>query len=331
MFVSIHKPNVPCLLQVQTAESARAASMKEYLHHLSDIVHGRHSHGTAGEHEQGGVATCTAGGQHTAHLELPMHALPDLTAKVQRGVAPWHLQKVAFGACNSSARDVAGERCLVVQYPRGSIAPSCAKKGSPLGGLGFLAAPPAIFPASEVELSYRLQLAPTFEGQRGGKLPGLWLGEPEEPCGGGASGGRHCSQTASVRLMWRQGLAAEAYVYATAAECSASYCSQPGYHHNAKYGDSVWRGKLTLVRGGWNDVRIRVRLNTPGACDGLLAVAVNGVECACREMCWRGAECGGMMIRALNFCTFYGGSTETFACPCDTEALFKDFALHRFA
>lgn len=191
--------------------------------------------------------------------------------------------------------------------------------------------PPSIFPASEVELTYKVQLAPTFQSQRGGKLPGLWLTDTADPCSGAAAGGHHCSHSASVRLMWRQDLAAEAYVYATAAERSPQYCAQPGYHHNAKYGDSLWRGTLKLAKGRWNVVRLRVRVNTPGECDGLLAVAVNGEECSCTAMCWRAGECGGMVVRALNFCTFYGGSTESFACPEDTEARFKDFSLRRLA
>ena len=48
----------------------------------------------------------------------------------------------------------------------------------------------------------------------------------------GASGGRHSDENASVRLMWRTDLMAEAYVYATAAADSPEYKTLESCHFN---------------------------------------------------------------------------------------------------
>ena len=44
--------------------------------------------------------------------------------------------------------------------------------------------------------------------------------------------------------MWRDGMQAEAYVYASAAHESGEYKKLPSSHFNATYGDSIWRGEL---------------------------------------------------------------------------------------
>lgn len=115
--------------------------MREYLHYLADVVRGRRSDALDGEAMPGAEGPCALHGERPVELHLPMQALPALTGKVARGVAPWYVAKVGFGGVNGSVREVGGEACLVVQYPRGSIAPSCAKKGAPLGGLGIALLP----------------------------------------------------------------------------------------------------------------------------------------------------------------------------------------------
>jgi hypothetical protein len=82
-------------------------------------------------------------------------------------------------------------------------------------------------------------------------------------------------------------------------------------------------------KGTWNDIKIRVRLNTPGQNDGALFVTVNGVDVSFDEMCWR--KTSKVVISAIMFSTFYGGSSERFQCPCDTKARFKDFQLRKYA
>jgi len=54
---------------------------------------------------------------------------------------------------------------LCVAFPRGSINPSSAPE-RPLGGIGFYAAPQAIFPGSDVELRYSLQVGGPWHFQK---------------------------------------------------------------------------------------------------------------------------------------------------------------------
>lgn len=164
---------------------------------------------------------------------------------------------------------------------------------------------------------------------QGGKLPGLFLSEPGAKDTSAGSGGHQSDLHASVRLMWRANLQAEAYVYATAAHSSEAYKSIPSSHFNAEYGDSLWRGVLNFRKEGWNDVSIRVRLNTPGQSDGSLFVSVNGTDVSCDEMAWRKGSL--VVISAVMFSTFFGGSSERFQCPCDTSISFKDFELRKYA
>ena len=174
-----------------------------------------------------------------------------------------------------------------------------------------------------------VQFDPTFEPQRGGKLPGLYMSPANPADVRGGSGSKHCPGRASCRMMWRSGWQAEAYVYSDSARDSPGYTALPGSHFNDRYGDSLWRGVLQFQPQGWNEVAVRVRLNTMGQADGLLRVTVNGKMCEFDQMRWRSVP--DTVVSALFFCTFYGGSSEKFACPQDTCVRFRGFAVTRFA
>ena len=260
----------------------------------------------------------------TATLQLPVEPLADVT---QTHADSWNILKRCFAKRNenNTIETHDGTSCLVVRYPEGSINPGAPER--PLGGLGFYAAPAHIFPARDVELRYKVAFDPSFQPQKGGKLPGLYLCSAEpgafDTCGG--SGGLHSDKHASCRLMWRDGFRAEAYVYSTAAKTSPDYKCIPRSQFTAKHGDSLWRGLLQFRAQGWNVVRLRLRLNTPGAIDGALIVTVNGTQCAFEEMAWRWTA--DTVITALFMSTFYGGATARFACPVDTAVRFRDFEL----
>lgn len=84
-----------------------------------------------------------------------------------------------------------------------SCNPSAAKKGQrPLGGMGFQAAPPTIFPAVDVELKYSLQFGESFEPQKGGKLPGLMMAQAGN-CKGGTQFDAIFSNLLAVLLRFR--------------------------------------------------------------------------------------------------------------------------------
>eukprot|EP00892_Ulva_mutabilis_P006665 jgi/Ulvmu1/4370/UM002_0095.1 len=275
-------------------------------------------------------STCCQADSHTppVHIDLPCTPLQNLRKDHED---TWNIRRRGWSG-NNENNTVEGEpgqgHVLCVAFPKGSLNPS-SKRIRPLGGVGFYAAPKAVFPATDVELRYKLQFDPSFEPQLGGKLPGLYMSPAELRDVRGGSGSRHSSGCASVRIMWRAGWQAEAYVYSNSARDSPAYMAQPGCHFNDRYGDSLWRGVLRFQPEVWNEVAVRVRLNAVDGMDGLLQVRVNGSTCKCSQMRWRSLP--ETVVSAVFVCTFYGGSSEAFACPRDTCVRFKDFAVTKLA
>jgi hypothetical protein len=265
--------------------------------------------------------------QPPAEAELSVSALAQLPLDPNTTCAKWNIVNIGYGRENASIRAIDGIERLVVNYPMGSINPGAP--GRPTGGLGFYASPKAVFPALDLELRYRLAFAPTFDPRDGGKLPGIFLTDPACSKTDAGSGGRFSDHMASLRLMWRADMQAEAYVYATAAHSSPEYLQLPSSHFNPEYGDSVWRGLVNFRKEGWNDVRLRVKLNTLGKNNGTMMISVNDSKLVFDKMCWR--RVGDVVVAAVFFSTFYGGSSERFACPCDTQIHFADFRVKRFS
>ena len=87
-------------------------------------------------------------------IRLPAVALKDIK---QKHPDTWNIVNVGFGKENENqiVEDEAVDACCAVKYPAGSINPGA--KGRPTGGLGFYACPMPIFPATDVEMSYKLQ------------------------------------------------------------------------------------------------------------------------------------------------------------------------------
>ena len=258
-------------------------------------------------------------------MDLPVEPLADLG---QAHPESWNIVKVGFGRDNANHRiaKVDGAPCMAVFYPANSLTPTSVPK-HPLGGLGFYAAPPAIFPANDVEFKYSVLFDAGFNPQKGGKLPGLYISPPGAANFSGGSGGDKTATTASCRIMWRQDLAAEAYVYRPADQGPA-YEALPSSVYNATYGDSLWRGILKFSKNAWNQVAIRVRMNAVGQADGFVSVSINGVKCEFDKMIWRTDP--SVCVSSVLVDTFYGGSSADYACPCDTYTYFKDFKVTKF-
>jgi hypothetical protein len=268
--------------------------------------------------------------QTPAEVDLPPEALDQISLAANTSGGVWNIVNIGYGRENASIETIDGAQCISVKYPSQSINPGSVKNlGRPCGGLGFYAVPEAVFPAIDLELSYKLAFAPTFDPCCGGKLPGIFLTDPGCHHTEAGSGGRFSDHMASLRLMWRADMQAEAYVYSTASHDSQEYLQLPQSHLNPDFGDSIWRGMFTFKKEGWNHVTLRIKLNTLGKHDGIMAVSVNGKKLSFDKMCWRKA--GDVVIAAVFFSTFYGGSSERFACPCDTQIYYKDFHVHRLS
>jgi hypothetical protein len=211
---------------------------------------------------------------------------------------------------------------LQVYYPKGSSSPSKL----PVGGFGFYSTPNEIYNARDVILEYSVMFDKSFNPVLGGKLPGLYISNGENTIGG--SGGKHTNNT-SCRIAWRADFNAEAYVYLPKTiNQSETYYNNSIQNH--LYGDSVWRGQLNFKKEIWNDVSLRIRLNTfnnkndPNT-DGLLMLTINNVTKQINDLVWTIDTTS--RIQTIIFETFFGGSSPKAVTPNDTWSFFKNIKI----
>ena len=192
------------------------------------------------------------------------------------------------------------------EVPAGSINPE--NHAAPQGGAGFLYAGPRAASRPHACLSYEVRFPAGFDFVRGGKLPGLY--------GGGApSGGAAVDDDSgfSVRLMWRQDGAGEAYAYTIG-------------KRNARYGDSIGRGSWHFAPGQWQHVELEIDVNTPGRADGALRVWVDDrLAVERRDVTYRGHASTG--VDGMMFSTFFGGHDPSWATPREQRVEFRRFEL----
>jgi len=214
-----------------------------------------------------------------------------------------------------------GRLSMMATYPEGSYRLQN-------GGFSFYAPGTVdLSNAKEVVLGYSVFFEEGFEFQKGGKLPGLYGGNSEDAAVG-CSGGRRSDECNSVRLMWRQGGAGEAYTYLPPGySANDKVCHvKPMSDCNPTYGASVGRGAFKFEPGASTTVAIRVLLNDVGKENGEFEVWANGESViSVSGLVLRTKEEGrfyGIMGQ-----TFFGGSSADFASPRTQHAWFRDFTL----
>ena len=174
-------------------------------------------------------------------------------------------------------------------------------------------APSDCFPATDMVLHYQFKPEAGFDWARGGKLPGLQIGE------GKAAGGVHTPGAASARLMWQGDGSIIGYVY------PMPDTESPGLSQGEKYGNGLFKGDgLQLNAGDWNDITVHVKLNTIDAngnpnSDGLLEITVNGKTMTMTDIQWRLED--EQQITAALVTTFFGGPDNS---PKTQTAQFQD-------
>lgn len=250
----------------------------------------------------------------TPVVSLDISELKDLNAKN----TTWNIFKVGHGSDNDLHKIVQDPltkqgNVLQVYYPKDSFKPS----GKIQGGIGFYASPKAVFPCKKITLSYELYFADNFDPIKGGKLPGLFIGDP------GASGGNHDAKKASCRIMWRTNLDAEAYVYMPCKQ-DKEYESIPNSVYNPEFGDSLWRGLFKFQRGKWNKVSISLSVNEQNRSNGSLTLVINETTKSFNKLTWSISE---SVISGITTDTFFGGGDKSWATPDDTFIYFKNFRL----
>lgn len=206
--------------------------------------------------------------------------------------------------------DAKGIRC---KYPKG-------KFGS-AAGTNFRAEPVG-FPTSKVVLSYDVYIPDKFDFVKGGKLPGVWGGDP------GSGGGEWNDDGWSARLMFREKGAVVAYVYMCTDQgsyngdenCKLVRNQGSGFdkiaHHTNGAGIDLWRdGGLALKKGAWNSLSLRVEINDPKKSNGLVELTVNGHTKTFDGMCWskKVKKASGIL-----FATWFGGGSKAYA-PSKTQ------------
>jgi polysaccharide lyase-like protein len=212
--------------------------------------------------------------------------------------------------------------CLKVNYPKGSASPGVG----PAGGFTMYAKP-ACFPCNEARVDFEVFFPADFPWNKGGKLGfGLFINQP------GASGGHHPKDgSASLRVMWRPGGEAEAYVYRpSGVPQHPAYKKIPGLQLNDEYGDSLFRGTLSFTAGKWNKVSLNMKLNSLDTTrrpvpDGKLALTVNGKTMAYDKMVWRERE--GIQCSGVQGGSFFGGSNKSWATPKDIYVLHRNISV----
>ncbi|KAG0311988.1 hypothetical protein BGZ99_009790 [Dissophora globulifera] len=107
---------------------------------------------------------------------------------------------------------IGSKRVLRSIYPAGSYSGSgdkhAAFTATPLSNNAFQGKV-----SRYVRLEYQLYFQPGFNWVKGGKLPGILVGE-EKGCNGGCSGGGSAEFCFSTRMMWRANGGGEMYLYA---------------------------------------------------------------------------------------------------------------------
>lgn len=243
----------------------------------------------------------------------------------------------------------AGDPALNPDAPR-KCAPVVTKDGVPAYELRYPAgvrgesnmnctlAPKGMFPAEQARLAFRVMPEVGFpwgggRQKAGGKLLGFKMGT------GDSQGGSYSATGASYRLTWSYTGGVAPYVYPAirggGSPSSMKALDQlPEFERVASLSKGVhlWHPRdresaaawdLRLKEGQWNDVEMRVRLNTPGKHDGALELTVNGVTKKLEGVRWRNDR--AMKINGVLVHSFFGGGDQAYAPPKPARMWLADF------
>lgn len=232
----------------------------------------------------------------------------------------WNIVQYDYGKDQTSYDS--GKEAIRVLYSKGSWAPSAGETDG-YGGFNFYASP-ATFPTNEACLQYNLKFEQNFDWVKGGKLPGMWIGNI------GASGGNHDVNGYSYRSAWHANGAAQAYLYIPKQQ-SPDLGKQPGFINSDVYGDALWRGQFAFDTNTWYSVKLYIKLNTfNGASphyDGVIGMAINNTTHMFDKIVWTDNK--QHTINGIMMDTFFGGSDISWASSQTTYSYFRNFVVSR--
>ncbi|BGP14957.1 hypothetical protein JCM10213v2_002912 [Rhodosporidiobolus nylandii] len=159
-----------------------------------------------------------------------------------------------------------------------------------------------------------------FDFVKGGKLPGLYGGDPASFCTGG-TGSEKCF---SLRLMWRENGQGEVYAYIPQypGQCSEDDSSSTAYCHGAD-GISFERGSFTFQAGVYNTVTEVAILNSDiDTANGVLALyAGETLAFELTDVVFRVNS--SVQFSAFAISSFFGGSTDDYAASAECYSYFR--------
>jgi hypothetical protein len=234
---------------------------------------------------------------------LHYHKHPSMYDQCWNNKHAWYTVNYVYGK-NNIATDNA---CVMnVTYAQGTFQNS--------GGFKFYVTNSQQFPANSTCMKYEVYFPSNFPWTKGGKLPGVWIGDM------GANGGKRITDGFSCRFMWRSNGLAEVYLYIPENQTS-EYKKQ--IISKGAYGDSLWRGSFILRNGSWNQLQMCISLNSKDDTNGMLDVTINNATKFLSTIRFRtndSQKLNGFMMQS-----FFGGNDVSWATPIDTYAIFRNF------
>jgi hypothetical protein len=226
-----------------------------------------------------------------------------------------------------------GEVRNVIETPRGIMVTFPKGGYSARAGINLKCTPFDMFPGKDITVTYQVFVPESFDFVKGGKLPGVALGTR-------GTGGRNWKKDqGSVRLMFRPDGIVTGYLYIC--EDVGEYggpgsplmkAQGPGFedivHHSNGAGLYIWRHEDTpmQLRRGWNNIRLRVKLNSPGERDGRLVIKVNKVKKSYDQIQWTRRP-GKNQIGKFQFSAWMGGGSKKYAPKQDQFLVFRDVTI----
>ncbi|GAA5965766.1 hypothetical protein JCM3765_007336 [Sporobolomyces pararoseus] len=175
-------------------------------------------------------------------------------------------------------------------------------------------------------LTYQVGFESNFDFVKGGKLPGLFGGDPSGKCGGG-KGSESCF---SARFMWREEGEGEVYTYVPLYDglCDANKANESSVACHGDFGQSFNRGSFKFTAGQYTTLTEVAILNSNPSKDteanGYLAV-YNGETLAFErsDIVYRTNQ--SVFFSSIMFQTFFGGSTPDYASSVLTHTYYKNW------
>ncbi|GAA5821877.1 hypothetical protein JCM11251_004755 [Rhodosporidiobolus azoricus] len=247
-------------------------------------------------------------------LTMPTSALPSPTAAQSYVQDSWPFVKGTSEFLTFETDPLEGDEVVLqIKYEKGSYAGTDEADG----GIGNMQL--AVFGEGKKRAmaSYEVGFNEGFDFVKGGKLPGIYGGDPNAGC----TGGRNNPACFSARMMWRQEGAGEVYAYVPIYD---GLCDSDGAYCHGEDGISFNRGSFTFEAGSYNTITEVVIFNSDAdTANGVLALyAGETLAFERHDLVFRVNE--SVSISSFIISSFFGGSSEDYASSADAYTYYRN-------